>query len=223
MSIDHPESSRPLPDRPNLPHLKDQPKDLLEAGAASSLTNSGDGSNNESTSSPVAYTVLKVSSTTSIASSANPSAAGQSVTFTATVTGDAPGGTVTFVIDGVLSNPVAIVNGTAQLTTASLVAGSHPVSAAYMGDTNNTPSTSTTLAQVVDKSATSVTLTAVPNPARRGASVTLTADVAGWSGDIHRRERRAPNGAGQRRHSDFRDLIPEKGDAPELSVETDGR
>jgi hypothetical protein len=38
MSIDPPEAPRPLPDRPNLRHLKDQAKDLLEAGAAASLT-----------------------------------------------------------------------------------------------------------------------------------------------------------------------------------------
>src|SRR5205809_3250088 len=38
MSIDHPEASRPLPDRPNLRHLKDQAKDLLKAGAAASVT-----------------------------------------------------------------------------------------------------------------------------------------------------------------------------------------
>jgi ankyrin repeat protein len=38
MSIDHPETPRPLPERPNLRHLKDQAKDLLEAGAAQSIT-----------------------------------------------------------------------------------------------------------------------------------------------------------------------------------------
>ena len=38
MSINHPEASRPLPDRPNLRHLKDQAKDLLKSGAASSIT-----------------------------------------------------------------------------------------------------------------------------------------------------------------------------------------
>jgi ankyrin repeat protein len=37
MSIDHPGAPRPLPDRPNLRHLKDQAKDLLEAGAAASV------------------------------------------------------------------------------------------------------------------------------------------------------------------------------------------
>jgi ankyrin repeat protein len=38
MSIDHPEAPRPLPDRPNLRHLKDQAKDLLKTGAAASIT-----------------------------------------------------------------------------------------------------------------------------------------------------------------------------------------
>jgi ankyrin repeat protein len=37
MSIHRSEGSRPLPDRPNLRHLKDQAKDLLEAGAAASI------------------------------------------------------------------------------------------------------------------------------------------------------------------------------------------
>src|SRR5277367_6903781 len=38
MSTDSPEVTRPLPDRPNLRHLKDQAKDLLNAGAAESLS-----------------------------------------------------------------------------------------------------------------------------------------------------------------------------------------
>ena len=38
MSFDPPEGPRPLPDRPNLRHLKGQAKDLLEAGAAASIT-----------------------------------------------------------------------------------------------------------------------------------------------------------------------------------------
>ena len=38
MSIDHLEASRPLRDRPNLRHLKDQAKDLLKAAAAASIT-----------------------------------------------------------------------------------------------------------------------------------------------------------------------------------------
>src|SRR5689334_869805 len=38
MSTDSQPAKRPLPDRPNLRHLKDQAKDLLRAGAAESIT-----------------------------------------------------------------------------------------------------------------------------------------------------------------------------------------
>jgi ankyrin repeat protein len=38
MSIDPPEAPRALPERPNLRHLKDQARDLLEAGTAASLS-----------------------------------------------------------------------------------------------------------------------------------------------------------------------------------------
>ena len=37
MSTNSPGAPRPLPERPNLRHLKDQAKDLLRAGAAPSL------------------------------------------------------------------------------------------------------------------------------------------------------------------------------------------
>ncbi len=38
MSTDPPAAPRPLPDRPNLRHLKDQAKDLVKNGSATSLT-----------------------------------------------------------------------------------------------------------------------------------------------------------------------------------------
>jgi len=38
LSIDHPDASRQLPDRPNLRHLKDQAKDLLKTGAAATTS-----------------------------------------------------------------------------------------------------------------------------------------------------------------------------------------
>src|SRR5688500_20350731 len=38
MSCGYPGAPRPLPDRPNLRYLKDQARDLLETGAAASIT-----------------------------------------------------------------------------------------------------------------------------------------------------------------------------------------
>ncbi|HEY3179971.1 MAG TPA: Ig-like domain repeat protein, partial [Casimicrobiaceae bacterium] len=67
----------------------------LSAGAHNVVaTYSGDGANSGSTSNTVGQTVNTSSTTSGIASSANPASAGVSVTFTATVTGTAPTGTV---------------------------------------------------------------------------------------------------------------------------------
>src|SRR5207248_8960412 len=79
--------------------------------------------------------------TTTLATSPNPSAEGQSVTFTATVTptvppfpaGTQPTGTVTFSVDGTDVGTVAVVNGTATFSTSTLAVGSHPAVARYSG------------------------------------------------------------------------------------------
>ena len=75
----------------------------------------------------------------SVGSSLNPSAYGQAVSFTATVTGVSPTGTVQFNIDGgAFGLPVTLASGTATSGTIStLTAGTHTVTAVYSGDTNN--------------------------------------------------------------------------------------
>jgi len=87
---------------------------------------------------PAAAVAPPVPTTTSVSSSANPALVGQTVTFTATVapvSGSAkPTGTVVFRADGlVLGAPVALSNGTAGTTTASLATGTHVVTVAYGG------------------------------------------------------------------------------------------
>lgn len=92
-----------------------------------------------------------VPTTTTLASTPNPSQAGQLVTFTATVSGNAPTGGVQF-RDGAtpLGAPVALAGNTAILATSQLAAGSHVITAAYIGDAGNGPSTSAPLDQVVN-------------------------------------------------------------------------
>jgi uncharacterized repeat protein (TIGR03803 family) len=89
--------------------------------------------------------------TTTLTSSRNPSVVGQSVTFTATVTGNSPTGTVEFFVGstGLGSRPLS--NGGAALSTPRLVAGTHSITAVYSGDANNAPSTSAAVKQVVKK------------------------------------------------------------------------
>src|SRR5437667_8058740 len=75
------------------------------------------------------------STTTTLASSLNPSTAGTSVTFTATVTGSAPTGNVAFTADGTTitgCSAVALPTGsanskTATCSTTSLAAGTHSI------------------------------------------------------------------------------------------------
>ncbi|MBW3614378.1 MAG: DUF3494 domain-containing protein, partial [Actinobacteria bacterium] len=79
----------------------------------------------------------KTTSTT-ISSSANPSEAGQPVTFTTTVTvagGGTPTGRVTFLDDGTPLGTVVLSNGQATFTTAALGSGSHTITAVYTGTT----------------------------------------------------------------------------------------
>src|SRR5207248_2518760 len=81
-------------------------------------------------------------SQTGVSSSANPSTAGQTVTFTAIVAAPAyqgtPTGTVAFTIDGHAQTPVplAVVGGSdeARFVTTTLAVGQHSVAAAYSGD-----------------------------------------------------------------------------------------
>lgn len=89
--------------------------------------------------------------TTSVLSSLNPSTIGQSITFTATVTGGNPTGTVQF-RDGAtdLGTPITLNSGSAALTTSELDAGTHSITAVYSGDATNAASTSPVLVQTVN-------------------------------------------------------------------------
>ena len=99
--------------------------------------------------------VSRAPSSTAIASSSNPSNGAQGVTFTATVTagtpaGGVPAGSVIF-RDGPTTMGTVNLNGAGQavLTTASLAAGSHSITAQYGGSANFNTSTSPALNQGV--------------------------------------------------------------------------
>ncbi len=87
-----------------------------------------------------------------MASSANPSIVGAGVTFTATVIGNAPSGSVTFTDGGtiVASCGAVVLTGsgntrTALCSTAALTAGTHSIAASYSGDGANSASSSAAL------------------------------------------------------------------------------
>jgi Tol biopolymer transport system component len=133
------------------------------------------------TSSAAQLTVLNPAATTALVSSANPSAFGQAVTFTATVSSPSgtPTGTVTF-LNGATSLGAATLgpSGMASLTTAALAVGPHSITASYGGDTNFNASSSSSLSQTVNRAATTVTSISSANPSVFGQGVTLSAVVA---------------------------------------------
>lgn len=124
--------------------------------------------------------------TTTVASSQNPSLIGASVTFTATVVGTAPTGTVNFkdggtTFGGCGAQPLSGSGNTKTATcvTSALALGSHSIVATYSGDGSNASSSSPTLTQVVNLPSTTTTVSSSQNPANVGATVTFTAQVTG--------------------------------------------
>ena len=115
---------------------------------------SGDANNAGSMSAPLAQIVSAVPEGITLGSSPNPSTVGRSVTFTASVTGGAPTGTVDF-RDGssALCTAVTLQGGgnspTAICATAALTVGKHAITAIYSGDGSNLPLTSSVLTQTV--------------------------------------------------------------------------
>jgi hypothetical protein len=138
-----------------------------------------------STSAVLTQTVSNtITTTTSLASSANPSTVGQGVTFTATVTPNGSGtptGTVTFKDGASTLGNGSLNNGHATFTTSSLSTGSHSITAVYDGDSNFSGSTSAVLSQTVSGNTGGTTSTSVsgsPNPASVGQAITFTATVS---------------------------------------------
>jgi len=160
---------------------------------------SGDSNFAGSTSPALSQNVNQAGSATAATSNNNPSAFGQAVTFTATVSALPPGsgtptGTMQFK-DGVtnLGSPVTLSSGTATSSSiSSLTVGAHSITAVYSGDSNFAGSTSAPLTQSVTRT-TSTTISNIvvfPNPTpgqkqgtvHMGQTITVTATVTTAAG-----------------------------------------
>ena len=113
----------------------------------------GDSNDPAADSGPLIQTVNQAATTTTMASSRNPSKAGHPVTFTASVTfanGIAPNGDSVEFFDGQGKlGTTTLSNGNATLTTSRLVAGIHQIWAKYLGDANLQTSKSVPIRQGV--------------------------------------------------------------------------
>jgi autotransporter-associated beta strand protein len=148
------------------------------AARSSAFTGSGDLSVTTGPASSTSRTAVNLTS------GSNPSTYGDSLTFTATVTGNSPGGTVQFKVDGVnAGTPVTLVSGLAPLVISTLtVSGSpHQITAFYGGDDNNNPSDSSSGPVSVTVNAASSTTALISSPSlwTNGTSIQFTATVTG--------------------------------------------
>jgi len=161
---------------------------LAPGAYAITATYPGDGTFSPSSSPALRQVVnspAKSATSTTLASSLNPSIYGQRVTLTAKVITSGPVPptgivafmwkyfTTTYTIGSATLNS----NGIATLSKANLSAYSYPMIAVYRGDANNLGSTSPVVNQVVKQTTSSASITSSSNPSARGQSVTFTARI----------------------------------------------
>ncbi|MFJ9469872.1 Ig-like domain repeat protein [Streptomyces caniferus] len=133
-----------------------------------------------------AQTVQPADTTTALTSTPDPSTVGQSTTFVAKVTPEAPAagsptGTVTFEFsDDSPPVTVPVEGGTATVShiNPEVAASPYTVAATYSGDGNFNPSAGAD-SQVVTKATSMTTVSTTPSPSVTGQSVTFSATVEG--------------------------------------------
>ncbi len=151
----------------------------------SGLTLSGADAGNYTLTQPTTTASITAAATTvTLTSSANPSASGRSITFTAVVSAPSgtPTGTVAFKDGNTILSTVSLSNGQAVYTTSSLSVATHIITAVYNGDANYTGSTSNAVSQLINKSGTTTSLTGPKGAVNYGQSITFTATVTASSG-----------------------------------------
>ncbi|HEY1013817.1 MAG TPA: Ig-like domain repeat protein [Herpetosiphonaceae bacterium] len=122
----------------------------------------------DAASAPLTQNVIMASSTTTLISGANPSVAGQNVTFTASVAPAAATGTVLFKDGAATIGTGTLSGGVATFSTSALSVGSHTITAVYGGDAGTTGSTSGAVTQIVNKIPTTLAASQPNGPAVYG-------------------------------------------------------
>ena len=150
---------------------------------------SGDTDHGATTSAVLLETIVQ-GTTTSLTSSSAALIAGDTVNFTATVSGNSgkalagnPSGIVKFTDAGVpIGSVTPGANGVASFSTAGLTPGQHTVTATFSGDSLDAPSSSATVSINVTIATTHTTFATNANPVYSGSALTLSSTVSGNGG-----------------------------------------
>jgi hypothetical protein len=164
----------------------------LSAGSHSiTVSYSGDANFAGSSSAAFSQVVNGAATTTTLVSSLDPSVAGQSVKFTATVSSTVSGtqsGTVSFYLDGSTTpaQSSAINGGTATFSTNSLSGGSHTVIAAFVSTNANFQGSSSALLtqNVKDFSISASPASLTVSRSQSGTTTLTVTPIAGFSGNV---------------------------------------
>ena len=156
----------------------------MPPGSYGSSTSSATNKNDTYFSSAGMVTVLPATTTAlTLTGGATPSSPGTSLTFTATVSGNSPTGTVVF-YDGTTPLGTASLNGLyqASVTTSSLALGSHSMTAQYAGNATTAASSSAAVAiEIVSLvPAAPANLLAAPGNNHVGLSWSLATGATGY-------------------------------------------
>jgi hypothetical protein len=147
----------------------------------------GDSNNTPSSSNLLSLAIAPVASKTTLSISSASAGTNQQLTFTASVSGLNPTGTVTFATASSTLGTASITNGVATLPFTFTTAGSYAVTASYAGDVDNSSSTSTAVTVAI--ATPDYTITASPTSATispgQSATTTLTVTpVGGYGGTV---------------------------------------
>ena len=141
----------------------------------------GDTSFATSTSAILSQNVISGITSTTLTSSLNPSAFGQSTILAANINITTGSGTLTGTMtfkDGItVLGTASVVGGGATLSLSNLSLGAHNLTALYSGDANFSSSTSPILIQNVVQATSSTTLSSSTNPTTFGQATLLTANL----------------------------------------------
>jgi hypothetical protein len=147
----------------------------------------GDANHLPSSSAVKLVNVVQATTTLQLQSSANPSVYGQNLTFTATLSVQAPGGgtppgNIQFFDNGSLVAIRSLTAGVAEYQVDNLTHNlgvAHPITAVYSDTTNYIGSSAGPVNQIVNKATPTITLVSNPNPSFVGQNVALTATLTG--------------------------------------------